>query len=568
MSHVKRYIGMAVFVVIACVLKFHNFGTDYETIGDFRGAVLESADWNPLIAASVNEKTISVAIDSKEYSSNNTNIFMDNNLNIMVPMDILGEALNCSSHLYDEDKLLVEKRTNQVLLGLNDSKIRVNDELIDVTSPMIKQDGEYYISLGEIAQNFGYNFEWDIEQNSAVAVDIAETASIFPPSYDLREKYRVGNIKNQGSTGTCWAFAALSALESSMLPEENLVFSPDHMSRANSFSGNPDEGGEYTMGMAYLVSWQGPVLEKDDPFGDEQVTEGLSAVKHVQEVQMMEGKDYEKIKEAVFRYGGVQTSFYSDLRSSNSRSDFYNSEKKAYCYQGTEKSNHEVVIIGWDDNYPKENFSVSVEGNGAFICQNSWGSNFGEEGVFYVSYYDTNIGSHNLVYTKVEAVDNYDHIYQSDLCGWVGQIGFQKSSIYGANVYTAVENEELSAIGFYATGKDTEYSVYLVKDFEDTSSFRNMEKIAEGKLKNTGYYTVPVASEPELQQGERYAVVLYLNTPEAIHPMAIEYAADAATAGVDLSDGEGYISINGNYWERVEETSGCNLCIKAYTKDK
>lgn len=568
MSHFKRYIAMAIVVIIAYVLTIHNFGNDYETIAGFRGATLEEEDWNPLIAASVNEKTISVAIDSKEYSSNNMNIFMDDNLNIMVPLDILSDGLNCSSHLYDEKDLLVEKSTNQVLLGLNESEIKVNNENVNVHSPMIEKEGQYYISLGEIVQKFGYSFEWNIEKNAAVAVNTAETASIFPPSYDLRKKYRIGNIKNQGNTGTCWAFAALSALESAMLPEEKLEFSPDHMSRANSFTGSVNDGGEYTMGMAYLLSWQGPVLEEDDPFGDDKVTEGLSAVKHVQEVQMMEGKDYEKIKEAVFRYGGVQTSFYSDLKSSTSGSAFYNREKKAYCYLGAEKSNHEVVIIGWDDNYPKENFSVSVEGNGAFICQNSWGNDFGEDGVFYVSYYDTNIGSHNLVYTKVEDADNYDHIYQSDLCGWVGQIGFQRSSIYGANVYTAAGEEKLSAVGFYATGKDTEYTIYIVRDFENEQSFDSMEKIAEGKLKNAGYYTVPIASMPELKAREKYAVVLYINTPEAVHPMAIEYAADEVTADVDLSDGEGYISVRGSFWENVEKSSNCNLCIKAYTTDK
>ena len=179
---------------------------------------------------------------------------------------------------------------------------------------------------------------------------------------------------------------------------------------------------------------------------------------------MIEGKDFEKIKEAVFKYGGVQTSIYSALRSSQSQSEFYNSSKNAYCYIGTEKPNHDVVIIGWDDNYSKENFSTAIEGDGAFICQNSWGGGFGDNGVFYISYYDTNIGVHNVVYTGVESTKNYDSIYQSDLCGWVGQIGYNKESVYGANVFTAQKNEKLRAAGFYAVGKDTTYQVYVVKD--------------------------------------------------------------------------------------------------------
>ncbi len=226
-----------------------------------------------------------------------------------------------------------------------------------------------------------------------------------------------------------------------------------------------------------------------------------------------------------------------------------------------------MVIIGWDDNFSKDNFPVNVEGDGAFICQNSWGKEFGEQGTFYVSYYDTNIGSHNVVYTKVEETDNYDHIYQSDLCGWVGQMGYNKDSVYGANVYTAEKEEELSSVGFYATGKDSIYTLYMVRDFQDTSSFEKKVKIAEGTLSNAGYYTIPVKQGIKLSPGEKFAVVLSIQTPNSIHPMAIEYVADESTRNVDISDGQGYISATGRVWDSVEEMSSCNLCLKAYTKD-
>lgn len=566
MSHFKRYILLAGAVLAVCVLNFHSFGKDFETLGKFRGARLLKEDWNPLIAESVNARTILLTIDNKEYTSRDTEIFMDDNLNLMVPADILTEGLRCSSHLYESDNLLLEKRENSVLLRLDHPEISVNDEKRTVISPMTKQKGTYYVSIGEISKNIGYNYAWDVGKNQAVAVDSSETVSVFPVSYDLRKKNRTSVVRNQGNSGTCWAFASLSALESAMLPEEAMQFSPEHMSINNAFAVNPNEGGEYTMAMAYLLSWQGPVLERDVPFGSGQKGEGLAAVKHIQEMQLVEGKDYTRIKEAVFQYGGVQTALYSVLAGGDGWSDFYNPEKNAYCYIGTERPNHEVVIIGWDDNYAKENFSVNVEGDGAFICQNSWGEEFGEAGVFYVSYYDTNIGSHNVVYTKIEDTDNYDKIYQSDLCGWVGQIGFEKPSVYGANVYTAEEKEELSAVGFYATGQNTKYKAYVVRNFENEDSFQNGELIAEGNLTNAGYYTIEADKKVVLNPKERYAVVLYLETPEAVHPMAIEYAADEVTQTVDLTDWEGYISASGRRWDRVEETFSCNLCIKAYTR--
>ena len=120
-------------------------------------------------------------------------------------------------------------------------------------------------------------------------------------------------------------------------------------------------------------------------------------------------------------------------------------EQVRTAHIGTEKPNHDVVIIGWDDSYSKDNFSVDLEGDGAFICQNSWGSEFGDGGIFYILTMIRILVPHNVVYTGIEDSDNYDHIYQSDLCGWVGQLGYNKESIYGANVYTAESNQNLTA---------------------------------------------------------------------------------------------------------------------------
>ena len=59
--------------------------------------------------------------------------------------------------------------------------------------------------------------------------------------------------------------------------------------------------------------------------------------------------------------------------------------------------------------------------------------------------------------------------------------------------------------------------------------------------------------------------MIYITTPNAVYPMAIEYAADELTADVDITDGEGYISIRGSQWNRVEDQAQSNLCIKAYS---
>lgn len=566
MKYSKRYIAFTVVILFVFLVKFHVLGVDNASVGRFRGGTLDSEVWNPLVAKDVNSSQVKAVIDNQEYTSNQAGFYMNKDRNIMVPVSMLRDALNCSAHVYDNHRLLVEKHNLSVSLSLDEKKAYVNGEEEKIKSGLTKVGGELYVSLDDLSNLLGYNCDFDITKNTVVAAD-TDTSALVPAYFDLREKGRVSQIRNQGTYGTCWAFAATSALESSLLPEEKYLFSVDNMSMSNSFHANQYDGGEYTMGMAYLAAWQGPVLEKNDPYGDGVSDDTLKAVKHVQEMQIIDGKDYEGIKEAVFKYGGVESSLYSTIRSSQDSSVYYNRENSAYCYIGTEKPNHDVVIIGWDDNYPSSNFNTQLEGDGAFICQNSWGSDFGEDGIFYVSYYDTNIGTHNVVYTRVDDTDNYDHIYQSDLCGWVGNMGYDNEQIYGANVFQAKGNEKLSAASFYATGANTEYELYVVHDFKNEKSFANREKLASGVVKKAGYYTVDF-DEQQLKAGEKYAIVLYVKTPGSKHPLAIEYdTGESILQGVDLDDGEGYISLNGKKFVNVKEKRECNLCIKAFTRN-
>ncbi|MDW2799854.1 lectin like domain-containing protein [Clostridium boliviensis] len=397
----------------------------------------------------------------------------------------------------------------------------------------------------------------------------------LPASYDGRESGRAPAIRNQGSLGTCWAFASLQALEARLLPDEVYHFSEDHMSLNNGFCIPQEEGGEYTMSMAYLLSWKGPVMETEDPYGDGISPKGLKAVKHVQEIQIIPGKDYDQIKRAVLRYGGVQSSLYTAMNETNSQSSSYNEEESSYCYIGSQPPNHDSVIIGWDDEYSRDNFNVPVNGDGAFICMNSWGDGFGDQGYFYVSYYDSNIGMNNLVYSVVENPGRFDRIYQSDLRGWAGQLGYGSDTVWFSNVYEAESLEFLKAVGFYATASSTSYEIYAVHQAGDETSiidsgeFDRKIFLTKGSFENAGYYTVSFdknkKKELKLKKGERFAVIIKITTPDTVHPAAIEYDAGDRRTFVDLSDGEGYISADGSVWERVEKKQNCNLCLKAYT---
>ena len=569
MKFSRRYVILTLLLMSVFLYKFHILDMDNVELGKFRGGSLNTSTWNSMVADDVNSQVIKLVIDNKEYTSEKYDFYMDANRNIMVPVSILRDVLDCSAHLYEENQLLVEKHNLSATLLLDETEAVSTGEKVTIVSPLTCVDGEYYASLNDLSNLLGYGHSFDFESNTMMAADTAENSKSLPASYDLREKGRVSAIRNQGAYGTCWAFGALTAMESALLPEDFYLFSVDHMSMSNSFAMTQYDGGEYTMGMAYLAAWQGPVNEKDDPYGDGKTDDTLTAVKHVQEMRVIPSKDIAAIKEAVFKYGGVQTSFYNSLPNVIASSPHYNSLTKSYCYIGTQKPNHEVVIIGWDDNYSKENFSVPLEGDGAFICQNSWGSSFGEQGIFYVSYYDTNIGTHNVVYTRIDDVNNYDNVYQSDLCGWVGKMGYEKESMYGANVFSARADEEVVAAAFYATAPDTEYKIYAVSDFENEKSFQDRVLVAEGTVEDAGYYTIDFEESVSVEKGEKYAIVVYVYTPGATHPMAIEYdSGDKFLDKVNLEDGEGYISYNGTQFINVKEKQNCNLCIKAFTNNK
>ena len=396
MKYMKRYLFFTVLLAIIFTLQFHILDMDTNQVGEFRGAVMAQEVWNPIIAGNVNENEIRLVIDNKEFPGSKYQFFMNDKRDIMVPIEILTEALKCSAHVYQENHLVVEKYVNKLVLSLDNPAAMMDGGSLTMKSPFTKIGGKYYVGINDLAQILGYQVSFDIGTYTLSASNTVESSTIFPTRYDLRESERVSDIKNQGGYGTCWAFASLTALESSMLPEEEMDFSADHMSMRNSFSSDQTRGGEYTMGMAYLTSWQGPVLEKDDPYGDHKSPDGLKAVKHVQEIQLMEEKDIDEIKEAVYKYGAVQTSLFFQPKNPN----LYMKSWSSYYYKGQNGVNHDIAIIGWDDSFKADNFAMRPEGDGAFICQNSWGTDFGQEGIFYVSYYDSNIGSHSIFYIE------------------------------------------------------------------------------------------------------------------------------------------------------------------------
>lgn len=552
------FIGLFCFVLLrAWNVKADNLTIEYSTNG-YNNQNL----WNSYISAKVNLKPLYVYVDGNIVYAD---FYMNQSMDLMIEASKIADCFDCAASIYNEKEIVLQRKDITLRFNIDEQNVYyVNNEPREISNAFEYVEGELYVPACIIADNFGFEYFWDVQINT---MDFADrwNGDILPERYSLADSGRSTIVKNQGASSTCWAVASLSALETSLRPREQLIFSAEHMALKNSFTRKIDDGGEYTMSMAYLLSWQGPVLEEQDPYGDRKSPDNLLPAKHVQEIQIIKNKNKEKIKEFIFKNGAVQSSFYTSLKSSVSRSKYYNRDTKAYYFNGDEEPNHDIIIIGWDDNYPKENFSIQPENNGAYICQNSWGENFGDNGIFYISYEDSKIGSQSVGYSGVDQVSNYNNIYQTDLCGWVGQIGYGNENAYFANVFTAVGKENVQAVGMYALDENTSYEIYKVAHYEDVNSLNSSELIASGTFENPGFYTVDLNQKFQVDEGQRFAIIIKIYSPNAIHPVAVEYAVEDRCENVDLSDGEGFISAYGEDWTNVESEYNCNVCMKLYT---
>ena len=388
-----------------------------------------------------------------------------------------------------------------------------------------------------------------------------------PSSYDLRTQGKLTPVRDQGNCGSCWAFATYGSLESNLLPSETWDFSENNLKNTHGFDLGHCDGGNGDMSTAYLVRWSGPVSEADDPYDPSSGVSppGLPARKLIQEVLYVPDRanssDNENIKQAIMTYGGVMTSMYFG-------DSYYNSTNKTYYYNGppTTNSNHAVVIVGWDDNFDKNKFTPVPPGNGAFIIKNSWGSSWGENGYFYISYYDSKIGKYNYVFNGAEPTTYYGRVYQYDPLGSTGAFGYGSNTAWFANVFTAVGSEGLVAVSFYTASPNSSYDLYIYTAVTSGPTTGSLAGSQTGTIASAGYHTISLNVPVALTSGDKFSVVVKLTTPGYIYPVPVEgpWSFSSPTA----NPGESYMSSSGNSWTDMTSISGCaecNVCLKAFT---
>ena len=397
------------------------------------------------------------------------------------------------------------------------------------------------------------------------ALAASDSAQDTPISFDLRDAGKLSLIRDQGRYGTCWAFASLASLESSLLPAAASDFSENNLAHRAGFALGYDDGGNSYMAAAYLLRWDGPADEADDtyaPYASTPNPASDAAVRaHVQEVLYLPSRtsstDNRDLKWAVMSYGAVYTTMYWT-------SSAYRGATASYYCSGS-GANHAVDIVGWDDGYPATAFASPPAGPGAFLARNSWGTDFGAGGYFWVSYYDTVFGRGSAVFDRAEAADDAERIYQHDPLGWVSSYrppdAADPTTAWFAASYAPAEDGSLTAAGFYATGPGATYEIRVAESVEGLGG---VAVAAAGTLDAAGFHTVALDEPVALTAGRSLVIAVRLSTPGYRFPVAIErpYSgyADATAAA-----GQSYVSGDGSSWtDMTTLVAGTDVCLKGY----
>lgn len=482
----------------------------------------------------------------------------------------------------------------------------------------------------------------------------------LPAAYDLRTLGRSTSVKNQNPWSSCWAFSGMSAIESNVLTQQKnkgvqAAAEPDYSERHLSYFAycladaagvnNRAEGTASAKGLfmdlggtrelltGTLSTWCGVDTESDVPYEgtpyewyptenpkdmnwEVEKDKYFNAAVHLQSADFLPGTatftDAEKqnfvydenaekaIKESLTKNGEVQVYFAAGQSTPQEATADNNGgpeKKDAAEFNKTYAApNHLVSIVGWDDGYSASNFAETPEGDGAWIVKNSWGSGWGNDGYFYLSYYDRSVQS--FASYQVDIPDgkgqfSYDHNYQYDFLGLksYAPLGLQEQSAEAANVFTADGNQSLKAVSAVTItpGSTVHTRVYQnLKDKNDPESGTLAADQTE-TVKYGGYHTLSLEQAVPLETGETFSVIQEISGSDGYY-WPIEtgtgaydfYGMEGTFHCIAQADaGQSFIRKDGEGWQDVtnlpDETIDLygktavrnygNAMIKAFTSD-
>lgn len=360
-----------------------------------------------------------------------------------------------------------------------------------------------------------------------------------------------GNIvvKNQQGTSDCWAFSALASLETNLAMVQDATkvydFSERHMDYATSktFANNtinpvgfdrlPGSAGNWEIALSYLTNGSGAIDESQMPFQNNtdiiniseiqnktvtsQVYDTITFPTHKITDDLTQMK--QQMKEHIKTYGAVVASIYMDQNTNNM--EYTNRTTGAmYCNDGTKSINHQIALIGWDDDYEVSNFNTSHKPNnpGAWIAKNSWGTDLGDNGIMYISYED--IFVYNNVYGIIKSANSvdYENIYQYSEFGANGDVNIPSSKAYVANIFDKKTSgkEYIQSVAITLAETAT-CKVYVNPNGSDISAI-NLKEVAlkEGASKTlgSGYHILEFETPVQIKENN-FAVVVEMQGTRA-----------------------------------------------------
>jgi C1A family cysteine protease/uncharacterized protein YjdB len=412
--------------------------------------------------------------------------------------------------------------------------------------------------IPSIDESFDANTSSGTSTSSKEAVSTASPSTYtanysetLPSSYSSID--HLPSVRNQGSFGVCWSFAALGAAEASIiskgladktidLSELQLAYFFYHSiaDPLGNTTGDKTEllqsdylniGGNSVFTTFALAGWIGAADEAKAPYETAFVSGTLDTglayddAYHMQNAYWINmASDAAEVKKMIMQYGAVASAFYTDQSNATDSTTCYNANTYAYYYNGSYTTNHAITLAGWDDSFSRTNFNEAKQplSDGAWLVRNSWGSGMGDNGYFWISYEDTafNSASYSKAFVfDFESANNYDHNYQYD--GANGVYGYSVSSGGSiANIFTASGNQDglneaLEAVAFALYDVNVDYSIQIYTDLTDitnpTSGTEALNIPKTGSTTYVGYYTVPLDEAVILEEGERFSVVVTLS---------------------------------------------------------
>lgn len=425
-----------------------------------------------------------------------------------------------------------------------------------------------------------YNGDYDVIKKSQMNLDQSIVQNLKKGTYYITVSSLNGGFSSQPYV------LRLSKIANTGLDfsEQNLLTQSLHPDSAVAFDlgGGLNSGGHLMMSTAYFSRWGGPLTEEQNPYPEYSLVEtqeggyqfqpsedeveiliDQTPVYHLQDAiwlpQREDALDNDYVKSAIYTYGGVDAYYLEAYEFRNER------EAAIYVPELTDEElgqysagGHCITLVGWDDNYPKENFTPATPpGDGAFIFKNSWGEEAGENGYYYLSYYSHNLlANPGAVYFMEEGADNYNTIYQYDTFGVVNTIQSEQP-LYMANAFTANGKENLRAVSFSTMTENLDYEIYVELGKE-------RQRVASGSTRYAGYKTVRLQNEIALKQGQEFSIIIKFSKESGFFEIPIEYPVEGYSAKAESKEGISWISEDGENWEDLYSFKA-NPCIKAFT---